>query len=43
MDNVIAPLCIARSDYGIILLAHQQNILLDIKDNLPTGMKYRDC
>lgn len=43
MNKVIHPLCIARSDYGIILLAHQQNILLDIEDNLPAGMKYRDC
>lgn len=43
MNKVIHPLCIARSDYGIILLAHQQNILLDIEDNLPVGMKYRDC
>ena len=43
LDNVIAPLCIARSDYGIILLAHQQNILLEIKEYLPVGMKYRDC
>ncbi|TVO37412.1 GNAT family N-acetyltransferase [Vibrio algivorus] len=43
MDNVIQPLCIARSDYGIIFLAHQQNILLDIENNRPIGMKYRDC
>ncbi|WP_089140407.1 GNAT family N-acetyltransferase [Vibrio rumoiensis] len=43
MNQVIHPLCIARSDYGIILLAHQQNILLTIEDNLPAGMKYRDC
>ncbi|MGV3000869.1 GNAT family N-acetyltransferase [Vibrio sp. E150_018] len=43
MNNVIHPLCIARSDYGIIFLAHQQNILLDIDNNLPIGMKYRDC
>ncbi|OEF23398.1 GNAT family N-acetyltransferase [Vibrio rumoiensis] len=43
LDNVIEPLCIARSDYGIVLLAHQQNILLEVSDNLPIGMKYRDC
>ncbi|WP_432467584.1 GNAT family N-acetyltransferase [Agarivorans sp. Z349TD_8] len=43
MDQVIAPLCIARSDYGIVLLAHQQNIVLQIENNLPAGMAYRDC
>ncbi|WP_199611064.1 GNAT family N-acetyltransferase [Flocculibacter collagenilyticus] len=42
-EHVIAPLTITRSDYGIVLLAHQQNILLKIKDNLPVGMVYRDC
>ncbi|WP_221074685.1 GNAT family N-acetyltransferase [Agarivorans aestuarii] len=42
-DNVIKPLCIARSDYGFVLLAHQQNILVKIEDNLPTGSAFRDC
>ncbi|USD67623.1 GNAT family N-acetyltransferase [Vibrio sp. SCSIO 43136] len=40
---VIEPLCVARSDYGIVLLAHQQNILLKVTDGLPVGMLYRDC
>lgn len=43
LDNVIAPICIARSDYGIVLLAHQQNILLNVVNNLPVGVAYRDC
>ncbi|MGR5285047.1 GNAT family N-acetyltransferase [Vibrio maritimus] len=43
MQHVMAPLCIARSDYGLILLAHQQNIVLRIEDGLPLGMMYRDC
>lgn len=43
MQHVMAPLCIARSDYGLVLLAHQQNIVLRIGDGLPLGMMYRDC
>lgn len=43
MDNVIAPLCIARSDYGLILLAHQQNLLLSIQDGLPVDAALKDC
>lgn len=42
-DNVLSPICIARSDYGIVLLAHQQNILVKIQDNLPVAAAYRDC
>ncbi|MCY7295229.1 GNAT family N-acetyltransferase [Alteromonas sp. a30] len=43
MDKVIHPLCIARSDYGIVLLAHQQNVLLNIQKNQPVGVIIRDC
>ncbi|GDY25897.1 hypothetical protein AHAT_17870 [Agarivorans sp. Toyoura001] len=42
-DKVIKPLCIARTDYGFVLLAHQQNILVKIENNLPSGAAYRDC
>ncbi|MEE1673516.1 GNAT family N-acetyltransferase [Agarivorans aestuarii] len=42
-DKVIKPLCIARADYGFVLLAHQQNILLRVENNLPTGSAFRDC
>nr|BBJ32539.1 IucA-IucC siderophore biosynthesis proteine and acetyl transferase [Alteromonas sp. K] len=43
MDTVIHPLCVARSDYGIVLLAHQQNVLLHIENNQPVGVIIRDC
>ena len=43
LDKVIKPICVARSDYGLILLAHQQNILVDFDNGLPCGAKFRDC
>lgn len=42
-DAVIKPLCVCRSDYGFVVLAHQQNILVDFENKLPSGMKYKDC
>ncbi|UAA37370.1 GNAT family N-acetyltransferase [Paraneptunicella aestuarii] len=43
MNKVMKPICVARSDYGIVLLAHQQNLLLKIKNNQPAGVAIRDC
>ncbi|OOF12956.1 hypothetical protein BZG79_08730 [Salinivibrio sp. MA427] len=43
LDHILYPLCLARSDYGILLLAHQQNILLRTAHGLPSAMMYRDC
>ncbi|GIC76425.1 GNAT family N-acetyltransferase [Moritella sp. F3] len=43
LEQVIKPICVARSDYGLILLAHQQNILVDFDNGLPCGVKFRDC
>ena len=43
MDTVIRPICIARSDYGIVLLAHQQNIMVRTHNGSPTGVALRDC
>lgn len=42
-DAVIQPLSVCRSDYGFVVLAHQQNILVDFENKLPSGMKYKDC
>lgn len=42
-DAVIYPLSVCRSDYGFVVLAHQQNILVDFENKLPSGMKYKDC
>ncbi|MFE8046958.1 IucA/IucC family protein [Brenneria goodwinii] len=41
--HVLTPLFAAEADYGLVLLAHQQNILLEMKHDLPVGMLYRDC
>lgn len=43
LEQVLEPLVTARSDYGVIFLAHQQNIVVDIQDRLPVGLFYRDC
>lgn len=42
-QHVLAPLFGAEADYGLVLLAHQQNILVEMKHDLPIGMLYRDC
>ncbi|RYZ82703.1 MAG: hypothetical protein EOP04_21525, partial [Proteobacteria bacterium] len=34
---------IAQAQYGILLGAHQQNIIIDLKDGLPAGLYFRDC
>lgn len=42
-QQVLRPLFIAEADYGLVLLAHQQNILVEMQQDLPTGLIYRDC
>lgn len=39
----IRPLLKAQADYGILLGSHQQNLLLEMKDNLPVKSYFRDC
>ncbi|TEW51785.1 GNAT family N-acetyltransferase [Psychromonas algicola] len=43
LENVIKPVTVARGDYGIVMLAHQQNLLVTLKDSLPVGGAFRDC
>lgn len=43
LEKVLEPLLVARSDYGLIFLAHQQNIVVDLVDGIPAGLFYRDC
>jgi siderophore synthetase component/RimJ/RimL family protein N-acetyltransferase len=43
LEKVLEPLLVARSDYGLIFLAHQQNIVVDLHQGLPSGLFYRDC
>lgn len=42
-DRVLLPLFSAEADYGLVLLAHQQNILVEMHEDLPVGLLYRDC
>lgn len=39
----IRPLLKAQGDYGILLGAHQQNMIIEIKDNYPVKSYFRDC
>lgn len=42
-QQVLKPLFTAEADYGLVLLAHQQNILVEMQQDLPVGLIYRDC
>lgn len=42
-QHVLLPLFSTEADYGLVLLAHQQNILVEMQQDLPIGMLYRDC
>ncbi|WP_058911394.1 aerobactin synthase IucA [Entomohabitans teleogrylli] len=42
-QQVLKPLFSAEADYGLVLLAHQQNILVEMHQDLPIGLIYRDC
>ncbi len=39
----LEPLMVAQSNFGILLGAHQQNLLLTLKDHLPDQLFFRDC
>ena len=41
--QVLKPLFTAEADYGLVLLAHQQNILVEMQQDFPVGLIYRDC
>ncbi|EGD8019369.1 IucA/IucC family siderophore biosynthesis protein [Escherichia coli] len=42
-QQVLKPLFTAEADYGLVLLVHQQNILVQMLGDLPVGFIYRDC
>jgi N2-citryl-N6-acetyl-N6-hydroxylysine synthase len=42
-QHILLPLFGTEADYGLVLLAHQQNILVEMQQDLPIGMLYRDC
>ncbi len=42
-NAVIKPMYNAQGNYGILLGAHQQNLVIEFCDNLPTKAYFRDC
>ncbi|WKU07147.1 IucA/IucC family siderophore biosynthesis protein [Micromonospora sp. HUAS LYJ1] len=42
-ELVLTPLFVAEADHGLVLLAHQQNLLVEMENDLPVGAIYRDC
>ncbi len=42
-QQILLPLFKLQANYGLVLLAHQQNILVQMAQDLPTGLIYRDC
>ncbi|WP_374032636.1 IucA/IucC family siderophore biosynthesis protein [Bdellovibrio bacteriovorus] len=43
MQVALQPFITAQSEYGILLGAHQQNMILRISRNLPVKAYFRDC
>lgn len=43
LDVAIAPFMIAQGDYGLLFGAHQQNLVLGLRDGWPNALYFRDC
>lgn len=43
LHNAIKPFLLAQANYGLLLGAHQQNMIVAIKDHYPVGVTFRDC
>lgn len=43
LKSVVIPLVDAQANYGIILGAHQQNLILDLTSGSPQASYFRDC
>ena len=43
LEVAIKPLLLAQADYGLLFGAHQQNIVLGLRDGLPVHGYFRDC
>ena len=43
LEVAVKPLLLAQADYGMLFGAHQQNIVLGIKNGLPVHGYFRDC
>ncbi|MDO6705407.1 IucA/IucC family siderophore biosynthesis protein [Photobacterium sp. 1_MG-2023] len=42
-QHCVLPLFNLQANHGVVFLAHQQNIVMQLKDGFPIGMYYRDC
>ncbi len=43
LEVAVKPFVIAQANYGIILGAHQQNLIIGLKDGFPEEVFFRDC
>ena len=43
LNVAIAPLLVAQGEYGLLLGAHQQNLVLKFTQGKPSGAYFRDC
>lgn len=43
LNHAIKPFLLAQANYGLLLGAHQQNLIVAVKDHLPVGVIFRDC
>lgn len=43
LDVVVDPLVKAQSRYGVLMGAHQQNLVLRLENHLPVASFFRDC
>ena len=43
LEVAIKPVLLAQADYGLLLNAHQQNLVLGLRDGMPVHSYYRDC
>lgn len=43
LEVAVKPFILAEANYGIILGAHQQNLIIGLKDGYPAEAYFRDC
>jgi N2-citryl-N6-acetyl-N6-hydroxylysine synthase len=43
LETTVKPLVAAQADYGIILGAHQQNLVIGLEGGYPVSSYFRDC
>lgn len=42
-QHTVVPLFNLQANFGVVFLAHQQNIVIQMEQGFPIGMYYRDC